>query len=376
MQALAGYQRSLWKTPSLRWLFFELTDRCNLSCRHCGSGCSGKKDHFLDAGRVMKVLEEVSGACDAREVMICLTGGEPLLHPALTEIIRSARELGFPVGITTNGTLIDETMADQLAEAGLLTAAVSLDGIGEAHDAFRGRKGAFSGAVRGLLALKKAGVQTQALTVVQKENLHQLEEIRSFLGGIGVDSWRLTNMDPIGRAKEQSRLLLDGRDLRDLFEFIREQRSGGEDPEYSMEVTYGCAHFAGDEFEHEIRDAYFQCGAGTRVASVMADGTIGACLDIERRADLAQGNVMQDDFLKVWEDRFEVFRRDRTQRSRGCGGCRYRAVCLGDAAHTWDFDRNEPRYCAVRLMEEACGDRGGGDERSQVGAGRRDGGQA
>ena len=88
------------------------------------------------------------------------------------------------------------------------------------------------------------------------------------------------------------------------------------------------------------------------MGSVMANGNIGACLDIERRADLVQGNAYTDDFVEVWENRFEGFRIDRTIKNGTCSGCEHRAVCLGDSAHTWDYDYNEPRYCVAHMLQE------------------------
>ena len=149
-------------------------------------------------------------------------------------------------------------------------------------------------------------------------------------------------MDPIGRAQENTELLLDRNELFRLLEMIREMRY---DPVNEMEVTYGCSHFLTYQYEREVRDFYFQCIAGIQVGSVMANGDIGACLDIERRPDLIQGNIYKDDFMTVWENRFEAFRRNRAEESRVCSGCEYREVCMGDSTHTWNFDLNEPSYC-------------------------------
>ncbi len=120
------------------------------------------------------------------------------------------------------------------------------------------------------------------------------------------------------------------------------------DPGIEMEVTYGCSHFLSYTFEREVRDFYFQCGAGLMVGSVMANGNIGACLDIERRKDLIQGNAYEDDFLTVWKERFAPFRINRAEYSEYCAECKHKDVCGGDSAHTWDYDRLEPRYCFSR----------------------------
>ena len=109
-------------------------------------------------------------------------------------------------------------------------------------------------------------------------------------------SWRITNIDPIGRAIDHRELMLDNDEMATLHNFVRDMRFS---PDIDMEITYSCSHFLTYEYEREVRDFYFQCGAGLMVGSVMANGDIGACLDIERRRDLIQGNIDQDDFMTV-----------------------------------------------------------------------------
>ena len=85
----------------------------------------------------------------------------------------------------------------------------------------------------------------------------------------------------------------------------------------------------------------------------MVNGDIGACLDIERKKEMIQGNAFEDDFMEVWENRFQMFRRDRSDNCKSCIECSYKGVCLGDSAHTWDFGKDEPYYCVTELMKEA-----------------------
>ena len=82
---------------------FELTGGCNLSCPHCGSFCGPEEMHFLPFEEIKKLLGQVARKYGTRQTMICLTGGEPLLHPRFYEIECYSSSLGFSVGITTNG---------------------------------------------------------------------------------------------------------------------------------------------------------------------------------------------------------------------------------------------------------------------------------
>ena len=349
MKELVEYRRQLWEHPQLKFLFFEMTDQCNLNCLHCGSSCTGNNHTYLEYDLIERVMRSVAERYDPNRIMISITGGEPMLHPDIYKTIMLARELGFAVGMTSNGTLINERAAKALAFSGLDTIAISLDGIEETHDAFRQSLGSFSRAMYGVHTLRNVGIEAQAITVIHKGNINQLEEMFDFFRSDGFYSWRVVNIEPIGRANSNSELILEQAEMKYLLDFIRQKRF---DNDNEMDVTYGCSHFLTYDYEREVRDFYFQCAAGTQVASIMANGGIAACLDIERMPELIQGNAYTDDFVDVWENRFNVFRYDRTGASSTCSKCNHRNVCMGDSAHTWDYDNNEPKYCAAEMLSQ------------------------
>ena len=155
-------------------------------------------------------------------------------------------------------------------------------------------------------------------------------------------------MEPIGRALDHPEILLDDADWKRLFDFIREKRM--ED----MPVTYGCSHYLGLDYEREVREHYYLCNAGIYVASIMCNGDIGSCLDIEKRPETIQGNILRDRFKDVWEQRFEIFRKDKAGLNETCRACNVREFCHGGATHSWDFDKNEPRVCFKHLFLQDC----------------------
>lgn len=337
LEQLALHREGLRKEPHLRWLFFELTDRCNLRCRHCGSSCTaeGQSLTIEDVGNTLKTIR-------GDRPVVCLTGGEPMLHPDIFEIGSLIKSMDFYWGMTTNATLIDDAAAEKLRQAGMTTVSVSLDGMEQSHDSLRQRAGAWRLALKGLGSLQKAGFRPQVTTVVNRENFGELDELYDLLCEIGITSLRPINVEPIGRACESGDLLLDVGQFERLLSFIREKRF---DNDNQMEVTYGCSHYLGTDHERMVRDHYFLCGAGILTASVRSNGDICACLDIENRPELVQGNIRKDDFMQVWLGRFEAFRRDRTADSPVCIECPERFVCGGDSAHTWDYDNKKPLLC-------------------------------
>lgn len=342
MLDVAAVRDRLRKEPDLSWLFFELTERCNLHCAHCGSSCAGD-GLDLDFVLIRKTLKGI----DPDRVMVALTGGEPMLHPRFYDIAGLISGAGFTWGMTTNATLIDSVAAKRLKETGMATVSVSIDGLEPAHDRLRGRKGAWRKAMDGVRALQNAGFAPQITTVVYRDNLDELDQLHELLLREGISSWRLINVEPIGRAAGNKDLLLSRSGFVTLVRKVWELHLSS-----SMDVSFGCSHFLGLESERMVRDQYFFCGAGLTIAGIRANGDICACLDIENRPDLVQGNVHTDDFLTVWENGFSVFRKDRTALSGKCSVCPDRVICGGDSTHTWDFDLNVPRICGKEYMEE------------------------
>mgnify|MGYP001571442056 FL=1 len=139
----------------LRLVFWEATAGCNLECRHCRrlEAAKALSSRDLTTEQAKHVL--IDGLRAAGHPVLVCSGGEPLLRPDLFELAAYAVRSGLPIALATNGTLIDEAMADRIVEAGFERVAISLDGAeAGTHDAFRQQAGAFDGAVRGLERLR------------------------------------------------------------------------------------------------------------------------------------------------------------------------------------------------------------------------------
>lgn len=345
MRQLAEYRRSILPHPPLRNLFLELTLRCNEHCLHCGSRC-GEHDASclaseLTLAQYQTILDQVKRDFGTHDLELDITGGEPLLHRDFFEIMDYANRLGFRWGMTSNAILIDETAARRLHECGMKTISVSIDGLPATHDRLRGRQGAYDAAMRGVQALISLGKcqRIQITTVVNHQNIGELPVLFDIMKAIDIDSWRVINIEPIGRAKEHPELLLSPDEYRRMFDFIREKRTHG------WPLTYGCSHFLGLDYARQVRQWYFLCNAGIYTASIMANGDIGACLDIERRPELIQGNILRDRLKDVWEQKFAVFRADLSDLSETCRACPQSEFCHGGAHHSWDYDHHRQQMC-------------------------------
>ena len=346
MEILRDYRYSLWEKPRLRHLFLELTMRCNERCLHCGSWCGDVQSEELSVQQYRDFLDEVKADFGTDDKMLCITGGEPLLRRDFADIMGYAKKLGFRWGMTSNATLINDDTAKMLRDCGMGTISVSIDGLRESHDAFRRTPGGWDKAMAGIESLIRVGGfrHIQATTVVTHQNIGELDALFAIFDKMDLDSWRVINIEPMGRAKNYPELLLTKDDYRTLFEFIRNKRIAGEP------VCYGCSHYLGMEYEREVRDWYFHCTAGTYIASICANGDITACLDIERRPEFIQGNILRDRFKDVWEQKFRIFRRDLAEENEKCRNCAEKQFCHGDSFHSWDFDKNEPQLCMKGIL--------------------------
>lgn len=353
LEARADYREQLFREPRLQNLFLELTTRCNLRCEHCGSSCGDVPPADLPAPVIHDLLVKVRRDFDISGLLLCITGGEPMLRKDFFDIMADAAALGYRWGMTSNATLIDAAAARRLRETGLRTISVSIDGLEATHDAMRGAPGAWQRAMAGIQALLDCGGFRHVMitTVVTRRNIGELPALYEVMKGLDIDAWRLTAIEPIGRARLHPELLLTPEDHRRVLRFIREERQKGQP------VTYGCCHYLGPEFERDVRDWFYLCAAGRLVASVTAEGDICACLDIERNAKTIQGSIYRDDFTQVWRERFGIFRQSLAERNPTCRACPVKRFCDGDAHHSWDYDRDEPRLCMRGILFDENGER-------------------
>jgi len=332
----------------LRYLFWECTRRCNLSCRHCGSDC-GKDDEQigLPADQVEATLAAIARRYAPAEIMLVTTGGEPLVRPDLLAVLATAHRLGFQLGMVTNGHTLDQPMARRLRAVGLQSIVVSLDGPEATHDWLRNRPGQFRRVCRALEALVAVGVPVvEAITCVTPRSLAQLEQTYTIVRDLGVTHWRVFNIFPAGRAKGDAELLLDASGIERLVHDIAALRQRGKRD--GLVVNLSEEGYLGWDWEKKVRDTPYLCRAGINIAGIMADGSIAACPNLPAR--MAQGNLATDDFVDVWENRYDLFRDRRWTREGACGDCRQWNVCRGGSLHLWDEERKAPHWCHYEIL--------------------------
>ena len=321
-------RRNLKELHPLQQLFWESTLRCNVHCLHCGSDCvASVETPDMPAEDFLRVIDtEVLPHVDPHKVMIIISGGEPLMRKDLTDIGKALMQRGFPWGMVTNGLAMTEKRFRELRNAGLRSITVSLDGLEKDHVWLRQHPQAFEGACRTIrLCAAEPKLVWDVVTCANQRNIGHLPAIREMLWEMGVRSWRVFGIDPMGRAADNPELLLDDKQFKQLMDFIAAEREAG------RPVSYACEGYLGD-YEGRVRDYLYHCAAGVSIASILIDGSISACTSI--RGKYYQGNIYKDSFWQVWENGFKPYRdRSWMRHTEPCKDCKAFSFCEGNGMH-------------------------------------------
>jgi radical SAM enzyme (rSAM/lipoprotein system) len=324
----------------LSYLFWECTQRCNLHCLHCGSDCiSDSKIKDMPFEDFLNSILPLKDLYKPDSITIVITGGEPLLRADLTECGKILRENGFRWGIVTNGFAYDSNIHTKLLSAGMGAITLSLDGFKNSHDWLRLNNNSFKNAVQALdLISSSKRLFYDVVTCVNSKNINELQQFKDFLISKNVKAWRLFTIAPIGRAANNSDLQLTNVQLKQLMDFIARSRS-----DKRIDTKFSCEFYVG-KYEKKVRDSYFFCRAGIHIASILIDGSISACPNINRH--FVQGNIYNDSFSDVWINRFEIMRNRNWTKTGICLNCSDYKNCNGGAMHLW----NEKQDCIMTCI--------------------------
>jgi radical SAM enzyme (rSAM/lipoprotein system) len=262
----------------------------------------------------------------AKNFLVVITGGEPLLRKDLEICGREIRKRGMRFSLVTNGQLYDKERHISLLNAGLGALTISLDGLEKTHNWLRNSKNSFEKVSQAIdLAASSPRLNFDVVTCVHQRNIYELPQIRDFLIQKKVKAWRLFTIIPIGRAKNNPELFLSDNQFVELMDFISKERKNK-----TIDVKFSCEAYVG-KYELKVRDSFFFCRAGINIGSVLIDGSISACPNIDRA--FVQGNIYHDNFYEIWNTRYNLFR-DRSWTKTGkCASCSEYKDCLGNGFH-------------------------------------------
>lgn len=329
----------------LRTLFWESTLRCNIKCKHCGSDCKSEatqKD--MPAADFLRAIDSIVPHVNPNLVNITISGGEPLMRKDLEYVGRELYNRGFPWGFVTNGLYLTRQRLDSLMAAGLHTLTISFDGFEEDHNWLRGHSKSYERALEAIkMLVNEPELIWDIVTCVNQRNYPYLSELKSELYKIGVRNWRMFTIFPVGRAADYPEFQLSDEEFTGLMEFIKATRKEGK-----IKLSYGCEGFLGG-YENDVRDGFFACNAGVSTGSILINGDISACTSI--RSNYVQGNIYKDDFMDVWNNRFQVYRNREWMRKGACAECSFFKYCEGNGMHLRD-DEGELLFCHYKRIKQ------------------------
>ncbi|ELZ04801.1 Radical SAM domain protein [Natrialba chahannaoensis JCM 10990] len=359
--------------PVVVW---NVTRRCNLYCSHCYAAAETEPaPGEFTTGEGKAFLEQLS-AYDVPVVLF--SGGEPLVREDLTELVQYASEIGLRPVLSTNGTLLTRERATELRDAGLRYAGISVDGLPERNDDFRGQEGAFDAAVRGIEACLDVGLKTGLRYTITERNAADLEGVVDLLTDVGVDRFCFYHLDYGGRGAEIADVDLTPQAKRKAVERLCDltlsYHDQGEEIETLLVGNYADAAFlveyARDRFgEVRARRIYEYLArnggdpTGERIADVDYEGNVHPT---QFWQGYSLGNVRDRPFGEIWEDETNPLLtalRNRTERLTGrCADCQYQSICRGASrlralATTDDLFAPDPQ-CYL-TAEERTGGTGG-----------------
>ncbi len=335
---------------------WDFTKQCNLRCKHCYANATPyPAPDELTLEEKYNVVDQLD---EAGVAAISFSGGEPLTNKDFWRVAKYASTKGFYLTIATNGTLISENIANKLREVGIRYAEISLDGPNsEVHDKFRGVRGAFDAAIRGIKNAKKAGLSVGIATTTTHHNLDTMPEMIKLARELKVDRFIVFNFIPTGRGKDIVKDDLTPQEREDLMKLLYEEWQKGDlqifstCPAYSrisltaMEEKRGGkvspTHFAEMELPAEFGGASKAltefiggCGAGRIYCSIEHNGDIQPCVFIPVKV----GNVIKDGFVNVWKNSPILNSlRDRDAEEYAGHTCPFRYVCGGCRARAYAY---------------------------------------
>lgn len=320
--------------PPLRDLYFHVTGACNLRCRHCWQqgreeekGAEGR----LDAGLAPEVFRRVLREGKALGLgSVKLTGGEPFLHPRITDYLEVLRGEGLSVVLETNATLLDEACVEVIRSLKVQDTAVSLDGAtAETHDRFRGRSGAFDRALAALDRLARHGLPFQIIMSVHRGNRGEVADMTRLATELGASSLKVNPVQPMGGGKvlADAGECLDVEEVLALSEVCRRDLSLGFPGRLILHLPPAFLPLS------DIRDRRYSVCRILSILGLLPDGGLSFCGIGEKAPELVLGSVFDGPLARIWAEAslLRALRRQLPGDLKGiCSRCVLKAYCLGE----------------------------------------------
>jgi len=344
------------KKPVVVW---NMTRRCNLKCVHCYARSEDiSYDNELTHEQSIAMIDDLA---EFGVPVLLFSGGEPLVHPKLVEYAQYAVSKGMRAVISTNGTLITKEKARTLKEIGLSYVGISLDGLEETHDKFRGVKGSFKKAMAAIENCQEAGIKVGLRFTINKRNVQDIPGIFDLLEEKNIPRACFYHLVYSGRGSEIAKDDLSHEETRKVLDMIMDRTKDLHDRNLPKEVLTVDNHADGPYVYKRLLDEDPKRAAEVLELLEMNEGNnsgrgIG-CISWDGEVHPDQfwrekslGNIKDMPFSKIWtnvDNEFLMKLKDKKNHVKGrCAGCRWLDICAGNfraraesvADDPWDSD--------------------------------------
>jgi SynChlorMet cassette radical SAM/SPASM protein ScmF len=340
----------------LRYIYFYLTEGCNLACRHCWIAPKYQHDKsiyaYLSIDLIKSVIEQSKplGLTNVK-----LTGGEPLLHPQIADIIGFVSKEGLRLNLETNGVLCTPEIARVIAGSNQPFVSVSLDGIdAKTHEWVRGVPGCFEAALQGFRNLFDAGLKPQVIMTLMRRNKDQVEEMIHLAKNLGAGSVKFNILQPTARGDVLHREgeVLSIEEMETLGAWIENDlcRSSNMKIIFDHPLAFrSMSNMFGDEGSG-------CCTCGIKgIIGVLSDGSYALCGIGENTPELVFGHAKTDRLEDIWKGSkvLKEVRENLPGSLTGiCSECIMRGFCLGRCI-AQNYYRSKDLWAPFWYCEEA-----------------------
>lgn len=324
-------------------VIWNLIRRCNLTCKHCYS-ISADVDFKgeLSTDEVYTVMDDLK---EFKVPVLILSGGEPLLRPDIFDISHRAKDMGFYVGLSSNGTLIDERNIEQIAAVGYDYVGVSLDGIRETHDYFRQKKGAFDESIKGIKMCQERGIKVGIRFTLTQDNAHELPMMLDMMDEYDLDKFYLSHLNYAGRGNKNRQRDVFHKMTRDALDLIynrcwdelqrgveREYVTGNNDADGPYLMQWAAKNVP-DQLE-ALTQRLTNWGGNSSGVNISNIDNLGNVHPDTFWWDHDLGNVREKPFSEIWsttdDELMKGFRMKPRPVHGRCGKCQYLPICGGN----------------------------------------------
>ena len=324
-------------------VIWNLIRRCNLACKHCYSiSADTNFPGELSTAEVFNVMDDLKRF---HVPVLVLSGGEPLLRPDIFEISARAKDMGFYVGLSTNGTLIDESNIAQITKINYNYVGISIDGMRETHDRFRRLQGAFDASMRAIRLCRERGIKVGMRFTMTQDNAAELPALLDLAAQEGIGKFYFSHLNYAGRGninRKDDVMLQTTRWAMDLlfdrcWDYTRrgiakEFVTGNNDADGVYLLLWVRRNFP--ELESHMRAKLAQWGGNSSGVNIANIDNLGNVHPDTMWWHYSVGNVKQLPFSEIWTDTSDPLMaglKASPRRIEGrCGQCRYFDVCGGN----------------------------------------------